>query len=175
MKKIYIVLTQTGTLLSRVLKRLTGAKYNHVSIALDEEFNEMYSFGRINPYNPFWGGFVKESPTSGTFKRFKNTDALVLCVYIDDEKFAFLSGFLKDIYFNRKKFHYNYGGVFFGCFHKVYAKQNRYYCSEFVKYLLVKSDIIHKDALPEIVQPIDFLDLFGENVCYEGKLKNYSL
>ena len=86
MKKIYIVLTQTGTLLSRVLKRLTGAKYNHVSIALDEEFNEMYSFGRINPYNPFWGGFVKESPTSGTFKRFKNTDALVLCVDIDDEK-----------------------------------------------------------------------------------------
>ena len=30
----------------------------------------MYSFGRKNAYNPFFGGMVKESVDTGTFKRF---------------------------------------------------------------------------------------------------------
>ena len=28
-KQIFIVITQTGTMLSRILKRITGAEYNH--------------------------------------------------------------------------------------------------------------------------------------------------
>lgn len=50
MKKIYIILTFTGTALSRIIKFATKVEFAHVSIALDEELNEMYSFGRINPY-----------------------------------------------------------------------------------------------------------------------------
>ena len=61
-KQLYIVISQTGTLLSRILKALTGAEYNHASISLSEDLEEMYSFGRRYPYNPFWGGFVMESP-----------------------------------------------------------------------------------------------------------------
>lgn len=30
-KQIFIVITQTGTMLSRILKRVTGAEYNHAS------------------------------------------------------------------------------------------------------------------------------------------------
>lgn len=45
-KNIYIVLTQTGTLLSRIIKFLTQGQYNHASIGFDEELNYMYSFGR---------------------------------------------------------------------------------------------------------------------------------
>ena len=55
MKKVYIVLTQTGTILSRAVKLYTGKQYNHASIALDEELEELYSFGRVNPYNAFVG------------------------------------------------------------------------------------------------------------------------
>ena len=36
----------------------------------DRDLERMYSFGRRHPYNPFWGGFVIESPRTGTFKRF---------------------------------------------------------------------------------------------------------
>ena len=58
MKKIYIILTHTGTFLSRVIKAFTGNKFTHVSIALDRNMEYMYSFGRLRPYNPFLGGFV---------------------------------------------------------------------------------------------------------------------
>ena len=72
-KQIFIVITQTGTMLSRILKRITGAEYNHASLSLSQDLTRMYSFGRRHPYNPFWGGFVIESPHAGTFRRFSDT------------------------------------------------------------------------------------------------------
>ena len=48
------------TILSRIVKCYTRKEYSHVSIALDENLEEMYSFGRINPYVAFIGGFVHE-------------------------------------------------------------------------------------------------------------------
>ena len=65
-RQLYIVISQTGTLLSRILKQITGAEYNHASISLSRDLERMYSFGRRHPYNPFWGGFVIESPRTGT-------------------------------------------------------------------------------------------------------------
>ena len=61
MKKIYIILTHTGTALSTIIKYYTKDEFSHISISLDENLEEMYSFGRLNPYNPFLGGFVHES------------------------------------------------------------------------------------------------------------------
>ena len=55
MKKVYILLTHTGTILSKAIKLYTSHEYTHVSIALDEKLDRLYSFGRINPYNPFIG------------------------------------------------------------------------------------------------------------------------
>ena len=46
MKKIYIVLTHTGTTLSKIIKTYTKDEFSHVSIALDNKLQEMYSFGR---------------------------------------------------------------------------------------------------------------------------------
>ena len=53
MKKIYIVLTYSGTPLAKIIKLYTKKDYSHVSISLDKKLTKMYSFGRINPYNPF--------------------------------------------------------------------------------------------------------------------------
>ena len=77
MSNIYIVVTHTGTILSRIVHSYTKDEFSHVSISLDKELKEMYSFGRLNPYNAFWGGFVHEHIDKGTFKRFYNTRAKV--------------------------------------------------------------------------------------------------
>ena len=45
-KTIYIVLTDTGTLLSKTIGMYTRKDLNHASIAFDEQLTEMYSFGR---------------------------------------------------------------------------------------------------------------------------------
>ena len=77
MKRIYLILTYSGTILSRIIKIYTRDEFAHVSISLDEELNQMYSFGRLNPYNPFIGGFVHEGINIGTFKRFRKTQTAV--------------------------------------------------------------------------------------------------
>lgn len=60
MKKIYIVLTHTGTYLSRFIRFYTKATYSHVSLGLDRNLNELYSFGRKYPYIAIIGRFVRE-------------------------------------------------------------------------------------------------------------------
>ena len=79
-KQLYIVISQTGTLLSRILKQITGAEYNHASISLSRDLERMYSFGRRHPYNPFWGGFVIEErncsvPSTRLFVRSSPTNS----------------------------------------------------------------------------------------------------
>ena len=71
MKKIYIMVSYSGTLLSNLIKMYTRKEYTHVSISLDIKLQEMYSFGRIHPYNAFIGGFVREGKNFGTLKKLK--------------------------------------------------------------------------------------------------------
>ena len=52
--KIYIVLSQTYSMLARTIKSITREKYSHVSIAFDENCDEMYSFGRKWKHFPFF-------------------------------------------------------------------------------------------------------------------------
>ena len=106
-KQLYIVISQTGTLLSRILKQITGAEYNHAS-SLSRDLERMYSFGRRHPYNPFWGGFVIESPRTGTFKRFSETKVLVLSVSVTEEQHAELKEMLDVMWKRRRKYSYNY-------------------------------------------------------------------
>ena len=94
MKNIYIVLSQTGTMFSRALKFVTRAKYNHVSISLNESLDTMYSFGRLNAYNPFIGGFVEEGKNKGVFKRFQNTQAMVIELSISEHKYNAIKYFI---------------------------------------------------------------------------------
>src|SRR4051794_27373892 len=68
-KKIYLLLTDTGTILTRLIKAYTKTPYNHVSIGFDPHLSEVYSFGRKTVHNPFIGGFVKEDVHSVLFQQ----------------------------------------------------------------------------------------------------------
>ena len=49
--------------------------------------------------------------------------------------------------------------------------ENSFYCAEFVKYVLDKSDI--KNNLPEMIRPEDLKKLENSSIIYDGLLKNY--
>lgn len=170
---IYIVLSQTGTALSRFLKLLTRAPYNHSSVALDPSLATMYSFGRVNPYNPFIGGYVEESPRAGTFGRFHKTRALVLAVQVDAEAYHRVAELLPAMMENRREYHYNYIGLFVAAFGIHRKKKNCYYCSEFVKFVVEELHIPGADEIPPIVKPVHFRSLPHRPV-YEGRLWDYA-
>lgn len=171
MKKIYIVLTHTGTILSQIIKKYTKDEFSHASISLDIDLNEMYSFGRLNPYNAFWGGFIHEYINKGTFKRFYNTRAQIYSLEITEEQYDEVKNIIKQIQENKKIYKFNTLGLFAVGFHKRIKKENSFYCAEFVKYILEKAKIDTK--LPEAVRPEDFKNIEGLQEIYSGLLRKY--
>ncbi len=173
-QQLYIVVSQTGTVLSRILKLITGAEYNHSSLALSRDLKLMYSFGRMNPYNPFYGGFVTESADFGTFKRFNNTKIMVLALDITENKHKQIGDMIDTMLAERKKYKYNYMGLVLAALGLVIKQKNRYYCSEFVREVLIKSDIEGANKLCGIIKPVQFMDIPHIREIYCGKLSDYA-
>lgn len=170
---IYVVISQTGTLLSRFLKLVTRAEYNHASISLKPDLSTMYSFGRKNPYNPFWAGFVTESAHFGTFKRFSKTRIVVLDIAVSEEQYQAISRRIQTMLMLKKFYHYNYLGLWLAGLRICYRRKRCFYCSEFVKDLLEKQNIKGARQLSSIVQPIHFLKLPTARRIYTGRLADF--
>jgi len=62
---LYIVLTRTNTVISKLIHVINNDEYTHAAIALDKELDHMYSFGRKYTFNPFIGVFKHEEINKG--------------------------------------------------------------------------------------------------------------
>lgn len=170
MRKIFIVLTYSGTALSMLIKKFTKDEFAHVSIALDENLKQMYSFGRLNPYNPFIGGFVQEGIKFGTFKRFKNTRAAIYSLEIEDKQYEEIKQIIELMKLSKEPYKFNIIGLFAAGVNIKIKRYHSFYCAEFVKYLIDKAKI--ENDLPEVIKPEDFKNLNVE-MKYKGILRNY--
>ena len=172
MKKIYIILTHTGTILSNIIKFYTKDEFSHVSISLDEKLQEMYSFGRLHPYNPIWGGFVHEELNKGIFKRFKYTLAEVYSLNIEDSKYYKIEQLIKNIKESPKPYKFNFIGLVAVSLNKKIHTKRSFYCAEFIKYLFEQALI--PNNLPTIIKPEDFKKLEGIKLIYKGFINRYN-
>lgn len=59
---LYVMLTQTGTGMGRLIRLFTHYAFNHVSVSLDPTFRNWVSFARYVRGVPLAGGFVRETP-----------------------------------------------------------------------------------------------------------------
>ncbi|MBR7165761.1 MAG: hypothetical protein IKD18_05720 [Clostridia bacterium] len=172
-KEIYLVLTQTSSSLSRAIKVVTGQQFNHISISLSPALDPMFSFGRRHPYNPFWGGFVKEYIWKGTFYRFPETKCQVLKLPVTAEQYEKIQTFLEEMYANKDNYGYNFVGLCLAAFQHNRASDNKFYCSEFIKALFLEFQIEGAESLPDITHPCDFLNFPGVESVYVGRLQDY--
>ncbi len=171
---VYIVLSHTGTFLSRLIRRVTHGEYSHASICLDGNFKELYSFGRLHCYNPIWGGYVKESPDYGTFKRFRNTTVQILRIEVTDAQYASLKQYLEAMYARRRRYHYNYVGLLLALFNRGFRQKNCYYCSEFVGSMVKQFHLTDCTCLGDVIRPMDLVALPHTDVVYTGSLSAFA-
>lgn len=170
-KEIYIILSYTGTALSRIIKLCTHAEYAHVSISLDKRLKKMYSFGRLKPYNPFNGGFVHEGIDTGTFKRFKNTKAEVYSLELTLDQYKKIKKCINRMKRRRQVYRFNFLGLVAVKFNIKLSRTNYFYCAEFVKYLFDEAGV--EADLPELVKPMDFKEKCKLKLIFQGLLQNY--
>ncbi len=172
MKNIYIVLTQSGTFFSRFLRCITGRPYNHASLALNKSLNEFYSFGRKIPTNPFIAGFVIEHKDTGVFEIFPKSPAIVIELPVTNEQYDSIEKTINDFKENIEIYKYDLINLAFVYSNYHIKRENRFFCSQFIAYLLNTSGI-QTPKSPEHIQATDFLKLKKCNIIYKGNIQNY--
>lgn len=167
---VYIMLSDTGTLFSNLIKRYTKAPYNHASISFDPQLKQMYSFGRKKPKNPLYGGFVKEDIFTGTYSRYPETTCVIYELPVTEREVKKMNRILDVFIRNDEKYLYNFLGIMGVTLNEPVEFSNSYFCSQFVAEILNRSGIKLWDKLAALVTPDDFRNNDRLELIYEGKL-----
>ena len=172
-RSVFILLTNTGTLFTRVIQTYTKAPYNHASISFNRELSELYSFGRKHPNNPLNGGFVKEDIRTGTYSKYPNTTCVIYELQVTEREIEKMKRVLQVFIQKHQKYLYNILGVIGIALKEPVEFSNSYFCSQFVAEILERSGIKIWNKLPALVTPDDFRKSDRLNLIYEGKLSEY--
>ncbi|MBB4825201.1 hypothetical protein HNO89_002430 [Sporosarcina luteola] len=169
-KSIYIVLTDTGTLLSKAIGMYTRKDLNHASIAFDEQLTEIYSFGRKQQYNPFIGGFVREDVTDGIFR---DADCAIYRCDVSTEAYMRIRRKVRMFEMNQKMYKYNFIGLFGVALNKEIRRKRAFFCSQFVATVMQESENHRLGTTPSLTMPHHLVDLPHLEIVYEGELQHY--
>ncbi|MEG0693027.1 MAG: hypothetical protein RR444_08085 [Oscillospiraceae bacterium] len=171
---IYVVLSSSSSLPAKAIKFFSKNNLNHSSITLDYTLHEMYSFGRLILWNPFYGGFVREHKDKGFYMKFTDTYIKMYRFPVCAEVYQKTKEYLANAYENKDQYKYNLIGVLLGVFKVPIVRENQYFCSEFVA--KVFDDCSIRDITRDIhtYRPYYFEELPDKELIYEGMLKDYS-
>lgn len=167
-RDIYIVLSRTGTMFSNIIAFFTQEEYSHVSLSLDSSFTQMFSFGRKIPTKVLPAGLVEENLYDGVFAMYPKSRCLIYKINITDEQFVFLQTEIDKFFKNKDNYKYSILGTVTAYFNKPYKREHYYFCSQFVSELLINSGIYKTDKLPEVIKPMELLEIDNIELIYEG-------
>lgn len=171
---LYLVLTRTGTLPSKIIGFVTGKRYTHVSIASDEMLTEMYSFCRDKKEAPLPAGFNREDLFTEVFGACKTIPGEVYRLPVTDEQLERYNDVIRHFILNRGSYSYDVGALLPMALHIPYKLRNRFVCSVWVGFVLGKSGVKHNiDKQPSLIEPEDFRSIEGAELVYRGDLKKY--
>ena len=166
--KVYLLFTNTGTMFTKLISIYTKHSLNHVSIAFDEHLEEIYSFGRKKPYNPFIGGFVKEQLNEGLMK---HAECAVYSLLVSKTEYEKMRGEVMKIAEKKELFKYNLIGLFAILCNQRLERKNAFFCSQFVATILnMKNGLLKK--VPSLITPQDLLSIDKLQLVHQGKLSD---
>lgn len=172
MRTIYFVLSQTGTVPSRVFQRVTQQPYNHLSLSLDVELRTLCSFARQELDNPFKAGFMWESLETGVFSLFPATQCQIYALEVTNAQYQHLQRLLIHIELTRQRYGYNFLGLVFLWFNIPLFRAHHYVCSQFVAYCLETIGVSLSKSYT-LFRPTDISDVAACQLVYEGALHQY--
>ncbi|HKL98557.1 MAG TPA: hypothetical protein VJZ06_01460 [Mobilitalea sp.] len=172
-KNVYIVLTQTQTYPARAIHLYTNEPYAHASIAFDDELDEMYSFARRGTWNPFNAGFIAEDINNGIYAKFRSTTCNIYRLKITENQYTKLREEIEIFKQNKDDYSYNFLGILGVALNIPVKSKQRYFCSQFVAYVLERSDIKIFNKNYALVKPRDIRLNPKLKSIYRGKLAEY--
>lgn len=169
-RTIYFIFTDTGTYLSRMINLYTNQPLNHVSIGFDHELKEVYSFGRVNPKNPFSGGFVRED-IRGEF--LKHSKSAIYALNVTENEYLKIRHHIKDFESQASNYKYNFIGLLGVALKIEIHRKNAFFCSQFVATVMQGTDSFKLSKPTNFVTPSDIRENTELQLIYQGRLGDY--
>ncbi|WP_407272481.1 hypothetical protein [Radiobacillus sp. PE A8.2] len=171
-REVYLLFTDTGTLLTKAINVYTKSTLNHASLAFDLHLREVYSFGRKTPRNPFVAGFVKEDIGTVLFNRAK---CAIYKLTISDTEYKQMLTSIQQIEKSEHNYRYNFVGLFCIAINRELQRKNAFFCSQFVATILSECGVYPTEKPPCLTKPQDLQEWNRLQLVYQGRLKDYPL
>ena len=154
---VYIMLVHSGTTVSNVIKAVSHSEFSHASISFDSSMDQMYSFARKDPRNPFIGGFRFESIGKGFYDQ-KEIPYAVYMVPCTESQIKKMKKRLSFFEKNATKFKFDFTGLVKNYLGIVDNPEYRWFCSRFVADILNAGAPKNKPYVeePSLQDPDDF-------------------
>ena len=171
MKKVYLLLTRSSTVISGVIHALTGDAYTHIAISLDPQLRSFYSFGRFYPQFPLPAGFVRETLDGGYYGRHSAMPCAMYALDVCEEVYGALSAQLEQMCREADSYRYNLLGLILCRMDFAHERGRHFFCSQFVARMLELSGALRLPKSASLMRPMDFAWLPGVRLLYCGELR----
>lgn len=170
MKIIYILLTRSTTVLSRMVHIATRAPYTHVSISFDPRLATLYSSARKNGRTMFPAGPCRESLYGGYLGRHPDMPCSLYELEVPDEVYEAAQQVAEAILLNAARYRFNIIGMIFCQLRIPLDRAGHYFCSQLVGEILVQSQAVELPTETSLMRPMDYTHLPELTCHFSGNL-----
>lgn len=172
MEKIYLALVSTPGWFAAAVRKVIEQDYIHVTLSLEPEFTEAFTFGRRVPSIPFFAGFTREEADAILHKFPEAKYRIVSLPCFSAQKQA-MKEELAQYYSQRFRYHYGMLSLPFVMANRPFYQKNHFTCSSFMAFFLEKHGILRFNKHFSLVTPVDFYNLPNTTLIFEGRFKDY--
>lgn len=164
---IFIVLSSGSSLFARGIKAVTKSEYSHAMISFNSKLDPLYSFGTKAGGKGL--GFVVNNPKDYVFD-VEDAKYAVYVMYVTDKAKKAMRGALQYFIDSKDKMKYDFHGIADIWVGKESdQRQEKWFCSRFVMYLVSKATEISK--VPSLWRPGDITKM--ENISLVNRGFNF--
>lgn len=170
MKAIYILLTKSDTILSRLVHLVTADAYTHVSISFDDGLQTLYSSSRKNGYTLFPAGPCTEQLNEGYYRRHARIPCMLYELPVSDESYMRAKDEVRKIMCREQDYHFNILGLILCQLNIPYHRKHHFFCSQFVSEILSRSHALKIPKDTTLMKPSDYMEMPELNCLYQGRV-----
>lgn len=145
--------------------------YTHVSIAFDENLEQLYSSSRKNGRTVLPAGPCMEQISCGYYRKHASRiPCLLYELQVDEEIYFQVKREVQRIIENSEEYHYNIFGLLLCQFNIPYHRKRHYFCSQFVSEVLDRSGALKLPKDTSLMKPSDYMCLPELSYRFQGRL-----
>lgn len=172
MKTIYILLTRSDTLLSRLVQLFTADPYTHASISFDHGLQPLYSSARKNGETMFPAGPTTEVFHRGFYYKHQSIPCALYELSVPDEVYEAARREAQQFAKNSDQYSFNILGLILCKLNIPFHPKYKYFCSQFVAEILHRSRALELPKDTSLMKPMDYTRLPQLHCRYRGLLRD---